>query len=319
MGQEVISVACFAVLTWLTSLVSDSIITMMQSGLFDYISNWVTIPIVSQVIIWGQVISITVVIAIRIGVGISQGILRDEVRAPEYLFRSVGAVVLIGLMPIFCDLIIVAGQTMMSDVMGMVSTSKELVDEIQPNYLDYIVKGVINTATDITGQTLTVVLNNVVGTFVLILMLIVFFALLKRQVEMLVIGVAAPWAGIKIATENQSSDYWAYLTNLFGMCVVQWVQALFLAIGMQTYSVWIKLSGTNDLFSIADVVNPEPWYAMALMIAVLLAAINVPSLLDRWTFSGSGSSSVTNLLMRTAMRPVQSGASTVGGIMNGKK
>lgn len=301
-GQWVISALLFMSLTWFTSLVSGIIISAMQSGLFDYVSNWISIPIVNQVILWGEAIAIVLVIAIRIGVGISQGILTDEVKAPEYLFKSVGSVVLIGLMPVFCNLVIVAGQTMMQDVLGVCGTSKRFVENLDLNCLEVFSKDVFNTLTDMSGEVFTIVVNNIVGTIALVLMLIVFFELMKRQVEMLVISVAAPFVGIKVATENSSGDYWGYLTNLFGMCIVQWVQTLFLSIGMQVYTIWSTMSaGYNLLPADPAASGATAWYTIAIMIAILLAAINVPSLLDRWTFSGSGTTSITNLFVRGAM------------------
>lgn len=304
MSQWGISAIVFMVLNTLASIISDIIISAMQSGLFDYVSNWITIPIVNQVILWGEAIAIVLVIAIRIGVGISQGILTDEVKAPEYLFKSVGSVVLIGLMPVFCNLVIVGGQTMMQDVLGICGTSQRFVDKIEIDYLGVFTKDLFNLVTQPSGEVITVLVNNLVGAVVLIMMLIVFFELMKRQIEMLVISVAAPFVGIKVATENSSGDYWGYLTNLFGMCVVQWIQTLFLSIGMQVYTIWMKAAQGNNLFTgliVPSGVNSSTWYVMAIMIAILLAAINVPSLLDHWTFSGSGSTSITNLFVRSAM------------------
>ena len=309
MSQWGISAIVFMVLNTLASIISDIIISAMQSGLFDYVSNWITIPIVNQVILWGEAIAIVLVIAIRIGVGISQGILTDEVKAPEYLFKSVGSVVLIGLMPVFCNLVIVGGQTMMQDVLGICGTSQRFVDKIEIDYLGVFTKDLFNLVTQPSGEVITVLVNNLVGAVVLIMMLIVFFELMKRQIEMLVISVAAPFVSIKVATENSSGDYWGYLTNLFGMCVVQWIQTLFLSIGMQVYTIWMKAAQGNNLFTgliVPSGVNSSTWYVMAIMIAILLAAINVPSLLDRWTFSGSGSTSITNLFVRSAMTKAMS-------------
>ena len=57
------------------------------------------------------------------------------------------------------------------------------------------------------------------------------------------------------------------------------------------------------------------------MIAILLAAINVPSLLDRWTFSGSGGQMLTAMFMRSGMNraiPKSQGAKAQGEKVWGK-
>lgn len=304
MDQWMISKVCFMCQTWLVAIVSDAAISAMQSGLFDFASNWITIPIVNQVIVWGQAIAIVLVIAIRVAVGISRGILSDEIKAPEYLFKSVGAVALIGLMPVFCNLIILAGQTMMHDVLGICGNSRQFVESLDVDWLGIFADTTLNTMQNLTGMYLTTCINNLAGAVALILMVVVFFELLKRQVEMLIVAVVAPWVGIKVATEDSSGDYWSYLTGLFGMCVVQWVQTLFLNIGMQVYTVWVTHAQQNDLFTgviLPTGANGDVWYLLALMIAILLAAINVPSLLDRWTFSGSGGQMLTAMFMRSGM------------------
>lgn len=276
-----------ALITWFASLIADSILAAMNSGLFEYVTNWMTIPVLGQAILWGQAISIVVVVCIRIAVGINQGILQDEMRAPEYLFKSVGAVVLIGIMPILCSLVITFGQTAVNDLAGYASRS---VDVTEIHYAADNIKTIDEVLSDIGDASLIdvlitdaseVTLGSVVTLVVMVLVLLVYLELMVRQVQMLVISVAAPWVGIKIATENSADQYWEYLANLMGMFIVQAIQALFLAICLVQYKVWSGMA--LNLFD----ANSGAWYPTIILIALLLGTLSIPSLLDRWTFSGS--------------------------------
>ncbi len=319
------------VVTMLAGQIAATILSLLQTNFFLYTTNWITIPIMGQVILWGQAISIVIVIAIRIAVGINSGIIRDEIKAPEYLFKSVGAVALIGIMPIACDLIITFGQHAVADVAGIsgnvMSTSidtnvflKSLEDSIQA-----LGGGTVDgegEAGVLTDTLLAFALNYIMIAVTCFIIISIYLQMIIRQVEMIIVSVAAPWVGIKASFENGSDQYWEFLTSLFGMCIVQAIQTVFLALCFKTFGDWYN-NGIGNLLA-SDGLS---WYRLMLLLGLLIATKSIPDLLDRWTFSGGTASSLSRMipmLMRHrgsgAVRGAMSkGISTAAGKAAGPK
>ena len=289
------------VITMVAGQIAATIISLLQTNFFLYTTNWITIPVLGQVILWGQAISIVIVIAVRIAVGINQGILRDEIKAPEYIFKSVGAVALIGIMPIACDLILNFGQHAVADIAGLsqgimtttVDTNtflKSLEDGLQAlstGGSDVSENGV----SVLTDTLLAFALNYIMIAVTCFMIISVYLQLIIRQIEMMILSVAAPWVGIKGSFENGSSQYWEFLTNLFGLCITQAIQTLFLALCFQTFNVWYDAGVGNLLAS-----DGKSWYRLMLLLGILVATKNIPQLLDRWTFSGGSAGSLGKMI-----------------------
>ncbi len=289
------------VLTMVAGQVAATILSLLQTNFFLYTTNWITIPVMGQVILWGQAISIVIVIAIRIAVGINSGIIRDEIKAPEYLFKSVGAVALIGIMPIACDLIITFGQHAVADVAGLSSgiMSTGIEAETFLKSLEDGVQALSNGASGsgedaisvLTDTLLAFALNYIMIAVTCFMIISIYLQMIIRQIEMIVVSVAAPWVGIKASFENGSDQYWEFLTSLFGMCIVQALQTVFLALCFQTFNDWYN-NGVGNLLA-ADGLS---WYRLMLLLGLLIATKSIPDLLDRWTFSGGTASSLSRMI-----------------------
>lgn len=288
------------VITMVAGQIAATILSLLQTNFFLYTTNWITIPVMGQVILWGQAISIVIVIAIRIAVGINQGILRDEIKAPEYIFKSVGAVALIGVMPIACDLILNFGQHAVADMAGI--SQGLMTASVDTNtFLKGLEEGIQalgggqlngeDAGSVLTDTLLAFALSYIMIAVVCFMIVSIDLQMIIRQIEMMVLSVAAPWVGIKASFENGSSQYWEFLTNLFGMCITQAIQTVFLALCFQTFNVWYDAGVGNLLAS-----DGNSWYRLMLLLGLLVATKNIPQLLDRWTFSGGSSSSLSRLI-----------------------
>lgn len=266
------------------SVIATAVMYALQCGLFDYLCNWVSIPALGQVIVWGQAISVGIVVVIRIGVGIYDGILQDKTRAPEYLFKTVAAVVAIGVMPIAVDLVISFIYTSMADVVGWLGSSAEIsfdFEKIEDHWTD-LADEPLDTIAAVVG----ICLGPLFGAVACVFTVKIYLQLMVRQFQMLIISVIAPWVGIKAATDTSSGQYWEFLANLLGMGITQIVQGLFLWIALQNFFAWMQ-AGVWDGF---DLLSGDCWYTTLIMLALFMATHSVEGLVDRWTFAGGTSS-----------------------------
>lgn len=309
-----------AIISVITGIFSDAVTSLIQTNLLGYVTNWVTIPVLGQVILWGQAISILVVIIIRVAVGLNSGILKDEIKAPEYLFKSIAAVVLIGIMPVLCNLVCQLGQSAVNDVATW-ATNGMSATELNTNGTNDILNNFDALTADmdnIGGFISNIILGNIIKFVFLMLILGIYLQLMVRQFEILIVSVIAPWAGIQVATENNSSQYLEVLTNLFGMFLTQAVQTLFLSICLVQYKLWVSTNnhliadGFGLLFGNADA--GSAWIQVIILLALLLATGGIPNLVDRWTFSGSSINATTIMTAAIHHRP----GSSLGSKANGK-
>lgn len=296
-GAMVVGLLVGLALIWLLGYVSDVLLSAMASGLFDYATNWITIPSVGQIILWGQAISIVLVVIIRIAVAINKGILSDEIKAPEYLFKSVGSVVLVAIMPIACNVVITAGHYMMQDVLHIASDGAALSGA--PSSLDALAavgSGDSDLGAALSDGTIPKLLTRtVVVAAAAFISISVYLELMVRQVQMLVVGCAAPWVGVKVATESDSGQYWDLLVGLLGMCLVQILQTFFLFVSLAQLATLLSLDQTHYMEGLfgGDLTT---WYQTAIVFALLIGTKSIPSLLDRWTFAGSGGRSMAYIM-----------------------
>lgn len=291
--SAVISMIFVLAAGFVANILAYWVMTGINSHLFEYMTNWITIPALGQIIVWGQGIAIVIVIAIRVWFGVSDGILRDKAKASEYLFKTIGAVVAIGLMPIAVDLIMMFIQTSITDVMTWLSTDVSLSDmetdiasALEGYDKDYDYGNLLNISTDLLRWVFLFVACGLIVS--------VYCTLAVRQFQMLVISVIAPWVGIRVATENSSSEYAEFLANLVGMGLVQLLQGAFLWLGVNNFLAWYSTmnEGTSVGYD-----TYEFLYSGVVCIAILAATKTIPQLLDRWTFSGGPSNAGVGRVM----------------------
>lgn len=267
----------------------SSVVVPFIQAFGPWLTNWIEIPGLSIFILWGQAIAVVAAIAIRAGVGIRDMLLASggEARTGlgEYVFKSVVSIALVGLMPTFCSMVMWFGQRMMSDVFGAVSLNSFTLTF----GVDAVVQSILDG--DLTAP--LVFLCYIVLCFIAFGFVITsIYQLMKRQFQMLFVSVAAPWIGIKAATESDSSTYWEFLQSLFGMCVVQWLQYIGLIVGLNMMSATIGSS--LDINSID--MGSASFTNLFLVLAEFGAALGIPALVDRWTFSAPGAQSGSVLM-----------------------
>lgn len=285
MGTLIAVVVAVAVL-FFVGVVSNVILVPFINATASALTNWISIPVVNQVIFWGQAIAVVLAIAIRVFVGIKDGIFQNGgprmASLGEYAFRSIAVIALIGLTPVICNLVMLFGQNMFADVSGL---AKNVVgtELIKTGSLEWSSLDVDMAHLD---QSLTNFVNAIpaaiITTVCLFMAVRIVFQMFKRQVEMLVASVAAPWITLKSATESDSNAAGEFLVNLFGMCCMQWLQYLFLMVGVAMLNTIVN---GNNVWALS-IQGQEAWVSYMLTVAVFGAAGGVPQLLNRFTFVG---------------------------------
>lgn len=253
----------------------------MISGFFDASVNFLSIPIVSTIVLWGQGISIIAVIALRVGIGIKEMMLGSpdrEFSLTEYIYKSVTAIILVALMPTLCAAVIDLGDTMLADIKGGIGAEGVLENMTANGY------ETLFAATD-PVTVIEMVISSILLLVALVMCMIVMYQFAKRQIEMGIVSLVAPWVSILAGTTNDASQYWDLLKNLFGMCVTQWLQYVLCMIGL----AWLAnmAASAGDVFSLTLV--PQTFVSMFFVIAIFGASIGVSRLIDRYTFSSASS------------------------------
>lgn len=301
-----IVIAAAMILGFFAGGIIEFALVPMISGFFDASVNFLSIPIVSTVILWGQGISIAAVIALRVGVGIKEMMLGSperEFSLTEYVYKSVTAIILVALMPTLCAAVINLGDTMLSDIKGGIG-AEAVLDNLTTNDYETLLAG---TNPVVVVQML---ISSILLLVALIMCVIVMYQFAKRQIEMGIVALIAPWVSILAGTTNDSSQYWDLLKNLFGMCVTQWLQYLLCIIGMS----WLAnlAASAGDVYSLTLV--PQTFVSVFFILAIFGASIGVARLIDRYTFS-SASSGTGAMLAGIAAR---GGATKLAGLIGRK-
>lgn len=301
-----IVIAAAMILGFFAGGIIEFALVPMISGFFDASVNFLSIPIVSTVILWGQGISIAAVIALRVGVGIKEMMLRSperEFSLTEYVYKSVTAIILVALMPTLCAAVINLGDTMLSDIKGGIG-AEAVLDNLTTNDYETLLAGTNPVAV------VQMLISSILLLVALIMCVIVMYQFAKRQIEMGIVALIAPWVSILAGTTNDSSQYWDLLKNLFGMCVTQWLQYLLCIIGMS----WLAnlAASAGDVYSLTLV--PQTFVSVFFILAIFGASIGVARLIDRYTFS-SASSGTGAMLAGIAAR---GGATKLAGLIGRK-
>lgn len=301
-----IVVAAAMILGFFAGGIIEFALVPMISGFFEASVNFLSIPIVSTVILWGQGISIAAVIALRVGIGIKEMMLGSpdrEFSLVEYVYKSVTAIILVALMPTLCAAVINLGSTMLADIKGGIG-AEGVVDNLTTNDYETLLAGTNPVAV------IQMLISSILLLVALIMCVIVMYQFAKRQIEMGIVALIAPWVSILAGTTNDASQYWDLLKNLFGMCVTQWVQYLLCIIGMSWLSNLAASAG--DVYSLTLI--PQTFVSMMFVLAIFGASIGVARLIDRYTFS-SASSGTGAMLAGIAAR---GGASKLSALISRK-
>ena len=305
------------VLCVIVGCISTTLVSLMSTNVASWVTNWITIPEIGSLILWGQAIAIVVVIIIRVAIGINNGILKDEIKAPEYLFKSVGAVVLIGLMPIAVDFCILFAQYAVSDV----TTWRTPATTFSTNSSDFLSQlsqdiAALNGQDNLLFNMLNLLLCHVAILIVALILVTILFQLFVRQVEMGILSVVAPWIGIKTATENSSGEYWEFLQSMIGMGVAQVVQYFMFVVSLNLFDAWYN-AGPGEFIGSADIASN--WQKFLIVLAVVIATSNISSLLSRWMFSGGTTNSMTRIApMLMGRLGGSKGGSKIGNSIGGQ-
>lgn len=254
-----------------------------------------TIPFVNQIILWAQAIALSVAVIILICRGIYQIVINpsgQQVSLAEYFAKCVITIMLIILMPLLCSMIISIGTTMFTEVQGAVASTGYVTINTTPISEEWI-NGLENASFQEIGAAFA---NSILVIFVVIGACMVVYQLVKRQILMLWISVAATFVSIKAAADNYG-DLADVLVSLFALCVIQIVQYTAYAVAIVVLNnfigdvSWMQVNITAG----GAILN------YIVVLAFLGVALGIPAVLERFAFN-SGRSGVGNLLIGSAVR-----------------
>ena len=259
-----------------------------------------SVPIVNQLILWSQLCALILVVFIRVGKGIYENVFQKAANeetgsAVQWLFKSLIAVACVAVMPLLCNIIIEFGSKAFSDLTG---ASNEIIsngaihlqfDFPEDDFWNALSNSALNTLATSIGCGLLVV-----GELIFILMNV--YQIVKRQIVLMVVSIAATWVSIKSATDN-TDDVIDVLVSLLGLVLIQVVQWTFLVIAMKQLT---NVDGGGMLFG-ADLSDKQTLYTIIFCLALMGAALGVPQVLERYAFS-TGRSGAGNMVVGAAMR-----------------
>lgn len=255
------------------------------------------IGLIGQVIIWSQSCALIIVIFVRIGKGVWENVFQkaanqDTGSLTQWFVKTILAICCVILMPTICDLIIQFGAKAFSDVQTLVNQN-----------------GAVNLTYDVPLEEFwsnmaqqpveTLAIWFVSGFFVLFE--IYFIAkvaldILKRQIIMYVVSIAATWVSIKSATDS-SDDVLDVAVSLFGLVIIQIVEFVLFALAIGA----LNTAGGLGAFIGADL-NASGTIGTVLSIAAIMAAtLAVPQVLERYAFA-SGRTGAGNMIVGSAVR-----------------
>lgn len=266
-----------------------------------------SIPLVNQAILWAQLGALAVAIAIRVGKGIYEIVLHPyggQVSLAEWITKSILTIALVGIMPVFCSMIINVGTMMFTDIQGAVVSTGHVTIQSNPLVEEFI-NGLANGS---FTQVMGAFANSFLVCLVVAAAIMVVYQMFKREVIMLVVSVAATWVSVKAASESYD-DYVDVLVSLFALCLTQWIQYLFFAVAIVMVNNFIGGVSWMEV----DIAADGAIQSYILVLAFLGGAMAVPSILERYAFN-SGRSGVGNLVVGMAVR---GGISSVGNAARG--
>lgn len=301
---------------FLTEIIMSAVQTVLVplcQVMFNWGTDFLSIPMVNRVIIALQGFALVAAVAVRISVGVSEGIFlrggNKERSNGEYIFKSIVALALVALMPMICRTIIQLGIAI-SNGLGFGDGGENSIAVM----LEYFTLGDNFNWSEVVGDTSITagVLWTIIGLLAMLILAIACgYQFIRRQVEMLVVSIIAPLVSIYAATENDSDQVWNMLRQLFGLVCMQWLQYLLVVIAMNFGIAWIEqVFATSDLLPFTEV--PATYFMFCL--ATFGAALTIPDLVNRYTF-GNGGSRTGGLVTSFAVNRAMGGVAKLGGKM----
>lgn len=264
-----------------------------------------TIPVVSEAILYSQACALVVAVIVRIvkgvyEVGLGRGGERHE-SFGEWLFKSILAIAGVALMPVFCNMVVQVCSWLYADIQGGIAL--ESITRSFATVTAEDVESVFNLST--AGLAMTFV-NTVITLIAAGACVKVAYELLKRQIVMLIVSVTATWVSVKAAMDS-ADDYLDILVSLFGLGLTQWVQYLFLAVAL---SMFADMTDSGWLFMSLD--SADTVKSALFTLAAFGGAMAVPAVIERYAFS-TGRGGMGGMLVGMGLRGGIRGAGSLAG------
>lgn len=300
--------------------------------MFSWSTDFMDIPIVNNIILAVQAVAASLVIAVRITVGIREGIFADggprDVSLGEYVFKTIIAVIVVAAMPMICRTVIEFGNTLYNSLTADMGNALSNASQENGDGM----KGVLSWFSfgdDFTwGNFRDGEVDWSAGMWAMVgliaIMVLTFacgYQFVRRQVEMVTISIIGPLVSVYSATDSDSTQVWDLLKNLFGLTCVQWLQYLLVLIAIGYGQAWF----TKIAFGVS-VFSEGTQYFMA-CIAFFGAALTVPAIVDRYTYGGQGSrvggqvvSTVVGMAIRDSAQGIKAVPRAAGrGVVSGAR
>ena len=276
------------VIQLISSLLNDVLIPLCNV-MFEWSTDYLTIPYVNTVILGLQAIAIVAVIAIRVQYGITSGILlsggNKEASTGEFFYRTLAALVVVAAMPLLCNLVMRLGNLIFSDVVAGAGSMGDT--------MSWMTLGDNWDASKITGFSDQMITAAMWAIFGLLVMVVLTFAVgyqfVRRQVEMLTVSIIGPIVAVYYATEDDRSQVYDLLRKLFGLCCIMWLQYLLVKIALEFGYAWISEATIGNEALLQILFHDGGARKLMFCIAFFMAALTVPNLVEQFAFGNGGS------------------------------
>ncbi len=271
----------------LMSSFMNAFLIPLSSVLFEWSTDYLSIPYVNSVIVGLQAIAIVAVVAIRVANGINSGILlrggNHESSLGEYIYRTIAALVVVALMPLFCNLVMKLGNAIFNDVITGAGTVSDclswmtLGDNWDIDNIGASDDGVIKACLwAVLGALICCILTVGCG-----------YQFVRRQVEMLVVSIVGPIVAVYYATEEDQSQVYDLLRKLFALCCIMWLQYLLVIVALKFGQAWLASATANS-----DVLNGlytgDGARRFMFCLAFFMSALTVPNIVEQFAFGNGG-------------------------------
>ena len=274
----------FLFIPMMVSLIQD-ILTPFLAVMLDWGSDWFDIPYVNTIILWLQGLAVIAAVIVRVYVGIRSGIFQDggsrEYTIEEYFGKSVLAIILVGVMPTLCRLIILFGESVFKYVVANTGGVQQGMA-----WLDF---------SGVDANAMAEVDDFASLWLILLALIIVIFAIacgyqfIRRQVEMLTVCIIAPIVSVYAATEESTNQVGDLLRSLLGLVLQQFLQYMLVLIALNFGNLWIQSSFGSIMGAGSFDFAGTGVQQFMFCIATFMGALTIPRLVDRYTFGSGGS------------------------------
>lgn len=272
----------------INSALSDFLVPLC-STMFQWSTDYLSIPYVNTVVLGLQALAIVAVVAIRIANGVTSGILLSggnrEGSLGEYIFKTLSALIVVATMPILCNLVMKFGNFMFADV---IHGAGSVADSMSWMTLgDNWDTDKISSADD---QLVHAALWSCLGLFVMVIFTFACgYQFLRRQVEMLVVSLIGPIVAVYSATEDDTNQVYDLLRKLFALCCIMWIQYLLVKIALEFGFSWISMATVENNNLLATLFQGDGAVRFMFCLAFFMTALTVPSLVEQFSFGNGGS------------------------------